>query len=77
MRGVPSDSPGVDLHEGDGKACEEHGDKQEELSAPQVRESADEGSTQEGQQTLPRKSGVNITANMDKKTIYTHDNDEE
>lgn len=50
--------PCVDLHERDGQACEEHGDEQEELATPQVRQGADQGGTQEGQQTLSRKRTV-------------------
>lgn len=39
--------PCVDLHERDGQTCKEHGDEQEELATPQVRQGADQGGTQE------------------------------
>jgi len=44
--------PRVDGHKGDGSTRDQHGDEQEELAAPDVRQRANQGGRQERQESL-------------------------
>lgn len=52
--GPAAHSPGADPHQRDGGAREEHGEQQEGLPAPNVRESTNERGAEERQQTLKK-----------------------